>query len=170
MEKFKAFFEALLTDNVKLAFSRMAAQHVARIALYDLKGSDALQPDVKAKFTALEQRMAALGKPIRLQEGFRTALRQDTLYKQGRTTPGKMVTNAQGLQSYHNWGLAFDCVFIEHGYYPPDGWWETLGLEGEKLGLQWGGRWSGLADRPHFEHHPNGTWPELEAYFKAGTA
>lgn len=170
MDKFKAFFEALLSDNKKLAFPRMVAQHMARVTMYEYKGKDALHPEVKLRFEALEKRMAILGKPILFQEGFRTAARQDSLYTQGRTAPGSMVTNAKGLQSYHNYGLAFDTVFVDYGYNPPAYYWDILGSEGEKLGLLWGGRWSSLSDRPHFEWHPDGTWNELEKYFTSSTS
>lgn len=42
----------------------------------------------------------------------RTFAEQDILYAQGRTTPGKIVTNAKGSQSYHCYGLAIDIVLI----------------------------------------------------------
>jgi peptidoglycan L-alanyl-D-glutamate endopeptidase CwlK len=42
----------------------------------------------------------------------RTNKEQDALYEQGRTKPGKIVTFAKGGQSYHNYGLAIDIVFL----------------------------------------------------------
>ena len=38
--------------------------------------------------------------------GLRTYAESDALYAQGRTKPGKIVTNAKAGQSYHNFGLA----------------------------------------------------------------
>ncbi|SVE43245.1 uncharacterized protein METZ01_LOCUS496099, partial [marine metagenome] len=38
----------------------------------------------------------------------RTYAEQDDLYEQGRTEPGKIVTNARGGKSWHNFGLAID--------------------------------------------------------------
>jgi peptidoglycan L-alanyl-D-glutamate endopeptidase CwlK len=37
---------------------------------------------------------------------------QNDLYAKGRTLPGKIVTYAKGGQSYHNYGLAIDIVFL----------------------------------------------------------
>ena len=42
----------------------------------------------------------------------RTFAEQDVLYAQGRSKPGKVVTNAKGGQSYHNYGLAIDIVLL----------------------------------------------------------
>lgn len=40
--------------------------------------------------------------------GFRSFEEQDRLFAQGRTVPGKKVTQAKGGQSLHNFGLAID--------------------------------------------------------------
>ncbi len=142
-------------------------KHLSKVALYDLKGIDALQPEVKDKCVALINRMKLMGRPVYISEGFRTALKQDTYFSQGRTSPGSIVTNARGLQSYHQYGLAFDLVFVTYNWNPPsDIWWDVLGAEGQKLGLEWGGAWEGFKDKPHFEYHPGYSWKLLEDYFK----
>ncbi len=50
------------------------------------------------------------GLQIKIGETLRTAAEQDALYAQGRTKPGRIVTNAPGISysSYHQWGTAFD--------------------------------------------------------------
>ena len=48
---------------------------------------------------------------IRVTEGLRSWNEQQRLYEQGRTTPGKIVTNCPGGHSWHNLGLAVDEVF-----------------------------------------------------------
>jgi peptidoglycan L-alanyl-D-glutamate endopeptidase CwlK len=48
----------------------------------------------------------------RFSHTLRTFKEQDELYAQGRTKPGKVVTDARGGQSYHNYGLAIDIVFL----------------------------------------------------------
>ncbi|NDB70468.1 MAG: peptidase M15, partial [Methylocystaceae bacterium] len=40
---------------------------------------------------------------------------QNALYAQGRTKPGKKVTNAKAGSSFHNYKLAFDFVPIVNG-------------------------------------------------------
>lgn len=65
------------------------------------------------------------------------------------------------LQSFHlpqppsNLSLAFDVV--PHAYALVKGWnpggplWQEMGTEGKQLGLEWGGDWPTLRDRPHFQ-------------------
>jgi peptidoglycan L-alanyl-D-glutamate endopeptidase CwlK len=80
-----------------------------------------------------------LGKGVRLRLSytFRTHEEQEALYAQGRTKPGKRVTNAKGGQSIHNYGLAFDIVIL----YDKDGdgnfeeaSWDTK-RDGDKDGI-----------------------------------
>lgn len=52
----------------------------------------------------------AHGYPVDLFEGYRSPDRQDWLYDQGRTRPGKVITNARAWQSWHQFGLAADIV------------------------------------------------------------
>lgn len=110
-----------------------------------------LKPLVDRIATELIEEMAILGHPIRITEGYRSPERQNDLYAQGRSTPGNIVTNAKAGESFHNYGVAFDVVFVEGGYSVPEAQWQRLGLRGEKLGLEWGGRWVNFVDRPHFE-------------------
>lgn len=57
----------------------------------------------------------------------RTIAEQDALYAQGRTKKeGAIVTYARGGQSYHNYGLAIDIVFLvdkdKNGTYETASW------------------------------------------------
>ena len=66
-----------------------------------------------------------------------------------------LVTNAKGGWSWHNWGRAFDVAIAEFPGDPlPDdvynGPWAKVGEMGERLGLEWGGRWK-HPDLPHFQ-------------------
>lgn len=162
---FKAI-ASLLNEPALNPAVRKTARHLSLVTLYNLSGVDALQDDVKQKCLALIARMAAIGKPVYLSQGFRSAKEQDDKYAQGRTTNGDVVTNARGLQSYHQYGLAFDLIFVDHNWNAPPSWWEILGKEGQALGLEWGGSWTGFQDLPHFEYHPGFDWKLLESYFK----
>ena len=108
-------------------------------------------PLVKRKSEQLIEAMKVLGFPIIITETYRSFARQNELYAQGRTKPGAIVTNAKGGESFHNYGVAFDCKFVKEGYNAPDTQWLILGKEGEKLGLEWGGRWVSFRDKPHFQ-------------------
>ena len=84
-------------------------------------------------------------------QGFRSTLEQNALYAQGRTMPGKIVTNAKGGQSAHNFGKAFDICFLVNKKASYVGDWVKVGAIGELCGLTWGGRWKSFPDKPHFE-------------------
>ncbi len=157
---YQALYEALLKDQQELAIPVAISKHMAKIALFELKGIDALYPDFKDKIVQLMANMKAQGKEIYLTEGFRTAKRQNDLFVQ---IP--KVTNAKGLQSYHQYGLAADFAFINYNFNPPANWWNVLESEAEKLCLISGNNWQGFQDKPHIEWHPNFMWGDLEKYF-----
>ena len=113
----------------------------------------ALHPEVRATAAQFINRVEQeLGITLRVTQGMRTFDEQNDLYAQGRTAPGDVVTNARGGQSYHNYGLAIDVVEIR-----ADGsanWntdWEAIGRIGEAMGMEWGGNWTSIVDRPHFQ-------------------
>jgi len=98
---------------------------------------------------------------IRIVQGLRTIDEQNALYAQGRTKPGKKVTNAPGGYSYHNYGLAIDFCFLwlEDGkyVYKEDKSW-LVGPNHKKVqkifkdaGWEWGGDWKSIKDYPHFQ-------------------
>ncbi|WP_394523650.1 M15 family metallopeptidase [Lacrimispora sp. JR3] len=95
------------------------------------------------------------GLKIAIGETFRTVAEQDALYAQGRTKPGKKVTNAPGssYSSYHQWGTAFD-FYRNDGqgaYKDTDGFFRKVGAIGVSIGLEWGGNWKSPVDKPHFQ-------------------
>lgn len=91
------------------------------------------------------------GVNLRITQGFRSIAQQDALYNQGRTTPGKIVTNAKGGQSYHNYGLAFDVVIMQNGRAVWDRIPNDIGALGVSYGFEWGGNWRTFKDYPHFQ-------------------
>jgi peptidoglycan L-alanyl-D-glutamate endopeptidase CwlK len=95
----------------------------------------------------------------------RTFEEQAVLYAQGRTAPGKIVTNAQPGQSYHNYGLAFDMVFKVNGEWSWSGDWDKLGALAKKYGFEWGGSWARFPDRPHLQKTFSQTTDKLLAVY-----
>ncbi len=102
------------------------------------------------------------GVKIRIVQGLRTFKEQDDLYAQGRTKPGKKITNAKGGQSWHNYGLAIDfCLLHSDGsiswslYEDLDNDkvadWEEVVSEFKRRGFSWGGDWKSFKDNPHLE-------------------
>jgi peptidoglycan L-alanyl-D-glutamate endopeptidase CwlK len=92
------------------------------------------------------------GYPVFFTCTLRSAAEQNELYKEGRTKPGTIKTNAVAYNSWHNYGLAFDIAFQGENIY--EGPWEKVGAIGRGLGLIWGGDFKSLKDKPHFEYHP----------------
>ena len=98
---------------------------------------------------------------VRLTSGYRSAKEQNALYAQGRSEPGRVVTNAKAGQSYHNYSLAVDFVIIHNNETDydlntdrnrndiPD--WQELGELGRALGFEWGGDWNSFPDYPHLQ-------------------
>ena len=98
---------------------------------------------------------AQAGVGVLITQGLRTWQEQDALYAQGRTTPGKIVTNARGGESWHNFGLAFDIVVLDSvgkaDWDTAHPGWRRAAAIGESFGLEWGGRWPKFKDLPHFQ-------------------
>ena len=93
-----------------------------------------------------------LGIRLRITDGYRTFAEQDKLYAKGRTASGNIVTNAKGGQSYHNYGLAFDCYLTENGQVTfKKAVNKEIAQIGKNLGLDWGGDFQSIKDMPHFQ-------------------
>ena len=113
-----------------------------------------LVPEARGLASQLLDECASQGIEIFITSTLRTFHEQDELYAQGRTRPGNIVTNAQGGESRHNHGLAFDIAFRTPPAQSPFGEenpWDEVGEIGKSLGLEWGGDWRGFMDRPHFQ-------------------
>lgn len=102
---------------------------------------------------------------LRVAQGFRTYAEQWAIFAQGRKKDHggqwvvfdkkKIVTQARGGESYHNFGLAIDsCVmgddpFLEkYSRDDRDFLWSDYGRICRKFDFEWGGGWK-IPDRPH---------------------
>ncbi|MBS5037147.1 MAG: M15 family metallopeptidase [Fusobacterium sp.] len=99
-----------------------------------------------------------------IAQGIRTAEEQNKLYQQGRTTPGKIVTNCDGykIKSNHQTkddglGHAGDIAVLvnnkitwEEKYYKEVAM--TARILMQKYNVEWGGDWKNFKDLPHFEY------------------
>lgn len=118
-----------------------------------------VHPLLKERIERVLRAMADEGHPMRVCQGVRTAAYQAELYAQGRTKPGRRVTNCDGykLKSNHQqksdgWGYAVDCCFLGAEPFAEHHPWDLYGRKVLKEGLVWGGNWaSKLVDRPHAE-------------------
>ena len=114
-----------------------------------------LLPQVQPLARALIENAAAIGICIKALSGTRSYDEQNALYEQGRSQPGRIVTNARGGYSNNNFGIAFDIGVFEGGRYLDESpAYKAVGALGMKLGLEWGGNWKTIQDEPHFQLRP----------------
>src|SRR5678816_3456090 len=117
-----------------------------------------VNPVLAEKARVLNYAMTKINEPLRVAQGWRSSKQQTELWKIGRDDQGnvigKPVTWAPPMRSWHNFGLAVDLVPIsviaKDSWDPLNSVWMVLGLKGEELGLEWGGRWK-KRDLPHFQ-------------------
>lgn len=119
-----------------------------------------VHPQLINSITKVLDEMEAAGTPMMVCYGVRTTAEQQALYAQGRSKPGHIVTNADGVTHLSNHqvkadglGRAVDCCFVVGGV---PSWdihlpWHTYGEWVQKVGLSWGGTWHRLVDLPHAE-------------------
>lgn len=134
-----------------------------------------LHPALRKRFISVVAALAARGMRIRITDGLRTFAEQDKLYRKGRhLVNGELkciyhkcrgiVTNARGGRSNHNYGLALDCYPVIDGKIYFDvpkspaalkqrflEVQKAIGVESERAGLTWGGRWTNPYDPPHVQ-------------------
>ena len=110
--------------------------------------------------------MGILGYPMKIVQGLRTVAQQQALYAKGRTEPGPIVTNADGVRipSFHQartdgLGHAVDCAFVGPEPFAEHWPWHVYGACVKVVGLTWGGEFKARPgfpagpDRPHAELH-----------------
>lgn len=122
--------------------------------------------DLHPRMRLLAERLLARSERARIPLTIICTLRsmeeQAALYAQGRSKPGPIVTYARPGYSYHNFGLAIDLVparllTMENWGEIPEyreearAIWDQIGSIGVDIGLRWGGDFTTLQDRPHFE-------------------
>ncbi len=121
-----------------------------------------LHPRVRVMAAQLLARAEGAGVPLTVTFTLRSLQTQTALYARGRSCPGCIVTNARAGYSFHNFGLAVDVVPTELLTLPKwgdlpahrartDALWRDVGAIGKAAGFRWGGEFTRLSDRPHFE-------------------
>jgi peptidoglycan L-alanyl-D-glutamate endopeptidase CwlK len=95
---------------------------------------------------------------LRISQGLRTFAEQQALYDQGRTKPGKKVSNAKAGQSLHNYGLAIDLVELDDKVVDWNFDMKKLAPIAEKYGITCGSKFRSFPDLPHFEINFGKNW------------
>lgn len=115
-----------------------------------------VHPELAQRVRRVLSAMAVLGFPMTITDGNRTVQQQQALYAKGRTRPGAIVTNADGVRakSNHQDGRAVDCTFLDASgrpHWPENGPWSAYGACAKAVGLKWGGDFKSMSDKPHIE-------------------
>lgn len=143
----------------------------------------AVNPLLRAKVEKLIAVAAGEGHTLRVSQGLRTWAEQDALYNQPHDhkdndgdhrvdESDEHVTNARAGESWHNFGMAVDFVFIISGKPSwDDHLYTNIGRWASLVGLDWGGNWKKTKDRPHVQlpnlaNKPGADW--IAAYKKGG--
>lgn len=115
---------------------------------------DDLVPPAKKRVLAFIAKAKEKGIDLLVTSTYRDNESQAQLFAQGRTMPGKVVTNAAPGQSFHNWRCAVDIVPLVHGkaVWDDNALWLQIGVLGEASGLEWAGRWKSFKEYPHFQY------------------
>jgi peptidoglycan L-alanyl-D-glutamate endopeptidase CwlK len=142
-----------------------------------------LYPPFADQLADFESRLAAARLPFFLFMGLRTFADQDELYAQGRTSPGKSITNARGGDSLHNYGLAADYVLDGQIEKPGIQWswsiksdlnadgsndWLQMAEIAVACGLEAGYFWKRFPDAPHVQNRYGLTLAEIKEIYRTG--
>jgi peptidoglycan L-alanyl-D-glutamate endopeptidase CwlK len=124
-----------------------------------------LLPVVKAKVECMISECKEVGIDLLVTSTYRDHASQDALYAQGRTKPGKIVTNAKAGQSFHNFRCAVDVVPLVNGkpmWDAKNPIWQQVGAIGKSCGLEWAGDWKRFKEYPHFQYTGGLTLKDLQ--------
>ena len=146
------------------------------------KNIESLNEKVQPEFIKLMQIAKSRGKfygvNIKAISGHRSYFEQETLYSQGRTKPGNIVTYAKAGYSNHNFGIAIDLgCFTSEGNYLDATNSNLVGkiyksiwnvCEADQLNLEWGGNWRRFKDTPHFEYKTDLSLAQMREFKKKG--
>ena len=126
---------------------------------------DELVPPARQRIDAFLAATKAKGIDLLVTSTYRDSESQDALYAQGRTTPGNIVTNAKGGQSFHNYRCAIDIVPLVNGKADWNGShpvWADIGAIGKECGLDWAGEWTRFKELAHFQYTGGLTLKDLQ--------
>lgn len=137
-----------------------------KVKVKDQRDVNNLHPKVaemaKTFIAKANQLLNPRGYQVKVISTLRTMDEQRKIYAQGRTTPGKIVSNAVPGRSCHNWGVAFDTGIFQDKIYlaggdraqqaKADELHREIAVLGKQIGLFWGGDFTKPKDLPHFQY------------------
>lgn len=129
---------------------------------------DRLRPDVAANCRKWIELCKEAGLNVLVTQTVRDREYQESLYAQGRTKPGSIVTNGR-VPTFHadTAGLAFDfCKNVKGHEYDDSAFFHKAAAIAKGMGFSWGGDWKSFVDMPHIQWDNGGEW--TSAMIRAG--
>lgn len=163
--------EILTTNSEKPELTGLDERSAKNIATLHLK----VQKIFKDWILECQLIAKAFGYEYKAISGNRTWEEQAKLYAQGRSSPGKIVTNAKPGYSNHNFGVAVDMGVFKNGKYLDENspkeseeFHRKAAEIAKKYNISWGGDWSSFKDYPHFEYKTGKTLAEMRQLISEG--
>jgi len=114
-----------------------------------------LLPVVKEAAQKALANVKTAGITVLVTSTYRDPKEQAELYAQGRTKPGKKVTNAKPGQSFHEYRVALDLYPIVNGKIDFAGahvdTWKKIAEFFKAEGFEWAYEWKTFKEMPHFQ-------------------
>ena len=165
------------TDAAMLEADTRSKQLAAQFGTFDPRSEEQIRTlNLKAQETArlfLSAFANVTEYAVKIISGTRTYAQQNLIYAQGRTRPGPKVTNARGGASNHNFGIAWDIGIFVKGKYLDDGkqYKQAAAVAlAVTTGLEWGGNWTTIIDKPHYQLVTGKSTKEVRELFESGKA
>ncbi len=137
--------------------------------MINTRDPEALIPPARSRYYAFKEGCQAQGLDFITTSTFRDNESQNALYAQGRTAPGKIITNAKAGESFHNYRCAFDIVPLRNGK-PVWGTtgedlvlWKKIAAVAKAHGLEWAAEWKTFKEFCHFQYTGGLTLADLKA-------
>nr|WP_240688082.1 M15 family metallopeptidase [Pseudalkalibacillus hwajinpoensis] len=176
MKKIKGMLTFLFLIGIGVVVLTIANDYTPSSGLFkreEVPPPNSLHSTVNEAKNTLITKSAEKGIEVVITDGHRTEQEQNELYERGRTKAGLVVTNVEGGESYHNYGLAIDFALkLDDGDVVWDmkrddnangkaDWMEVVSIA-KDLGFQWGGDWTSFKDYPHLQMNFGLTIRELK--------
>ena len=160
-----------ITDDADKAFHTEYLRLQSIGGTFDPRSEAAILTLLTVSQAKAREFMRIAGPTCKLLSGTRTYSEQDALFNQ---IP--RVTKACAGQSNHNFGIAWDVGIFIDGHYLTGATHaeeQTYNALAQKIkanmhGLEWGGDWKSIVDKPHYQLATNKTLAQVRIAFEAG--
>ena len=117
-----------------------------------------LRADVRVNVESLLAMCERQGLHVLITQTVRDNEYQAYLYEQGRTRPGRIITDSK-TTTFHGNGLAVDfCKNVKGHEYDDPSFFTNVAVIAKAIGFSWGGDWKSFVDNPHLQWDNHGKY------------